>query len=633
MFKKYSIFFFSLVFIQILTAQSILQFKDTTRIKLGETMEMNAGTICEFDSNAILIIEGSLLMKGTETNPIIVKNKFDDKPGRGIVISGYNEFSTIGIENTRFEGLIQPLKFAKYWYRKSVSLTSLNFRNSNSNVPLLHIESPIIYFSKEKAIQINLENCKFNNNTTGVIIDDFGSYGINFYLNEISFYNNINPLIKDASFGFLHFNFANIFDKENAKIGLISFEKNYAGNIPSGISVSGMPLLSIAIEKLVHSNSDENIIFDHTVNKNLPSIFIKEMNGTVLNYASSIGGTETIASNKSGIDESGNLYLNFRWPLFKKKGENITKIQDWEYGIWGGGASYGGGDLSVKTSKDFKTAPSLIKNTIILKDLPLFSTVEYSFGLYGQYNLNSRFSVKGSLYLSTISVHNEFAPALLGSGKLENSFDANYNSISTGSSTFENRFITRMQILEIEGLWHLKSYQLERNENHKFIPSLGLSLGVLHFTPYRIAMADRKTGESSSDYESRLYSDHMYNLRDLGSEGQNFLPGAKPYSSIALNIGSSFSMTYLRKRYAIKGEMKFVYTSTDYLDDFGPGLWSGGDMNKLRSSSKVELTDPADLQKITQYNGAIAKNAPRSTNGLNDWYFQLHLGMSYRLFK
>ena len=631
--KKSTIFILSLVFIQILSAQSILKFKDTTRVISGETMVMNGGTICEFDSNAILIIEGSLIMNGTETNPIIVKNKFNDKPGKGFLISGHSELSKIGIKNTQFDGLIQPLKFEKHWYRKSVSLIGIDFKNSNSNLPLLHVESPIIYFSKEKVIQINFENSRFSNNKSGVIIDDFGSFGTNFYLNEISFNNNINSLNKDASFGFFHFNLANIFDRENVKIGLLSFEKNYSGNMPSGISINGKSFLSISIDRLAHSNSDENIVFDHNENKSLPSIVIKEMNGAPINNSNSVGVSGNIVTNKSGIDESGNLYLNFRWPLFKKKGEIITKIQDWEYGIWGGGAVYGGGDLALKTVKDFRTAPSFLKNTIILKDLPLFSTVEYSFGMYGQYNLNSRFSVKGSLYLSTISVHNEFAPALLGSGKLDYSFDANYNSIPTGSSTFENRFITRMQILEIEGLWHLRSYKLESNNKYKFIPSLGLSLGVLHFTPYRIANADRKTGESSSDYESRLYSEHMYNLRDLGSEGQNFIPGASTYSSIALNVGSSFSLTYLRKRYAIKGEFKFVYTSTDYLDDFGPGLWSGGDINKLRASSKVELTDPADLQKITQYNGAIAKNAPRSTNGLNDWYMQLHLGMSYRLFK
>jgi len=616
-----------------LTGQTLLKFKDTTRVKFGETMVISGGSICEFDSNAILIVEGSLIMEGTETNPIIVKNRFNDKPGKGILISGFDELSKIGIENLQFDGLTQPLKFEKYWYRKAVSLVGIDFKNSNSNLPLLHIQSPIIFFSKEKVIQINFENCKFNNNKSGVIIDDFGSYGINYYLNELFFANNNNPVNTDPSFGFLHFNYSNIFNIENVKIGLLSFEKNYSRKMPSGISVKGKASLFIFIDKLLHSNLDENIIFDHNKNKNLPSIIIREMNGSPLNYSNSVGINGNIASNKIGIDGSGNLYLNFKWPLIKKKGEVITKIQDWEYGIWGGGATYGGGDLSIKTIKDFKSAPSSLKNAIILKDLPLISTIEYSFGLYGQYNLNSRFSVKGSLYLSTISVQNEFAPGFIGSGKLNNSFDASYNPVLPSPSTLENRFVTKMQILEIEGLWHLRPYKLERNDNHKFIPTLGLSLGVMHFTPYRIANADRKIGESSSDYESRLYSEHMYNLRDLGSEGQNFIPGAKPYSSIALNVGSSFSLTYLRKRYAIKGEMKFVYTSTDYLDDFGPGLWYGGDINKLRSSSKVELTDPADLEKISQYNGAIAKNAPRSTNGLNDWYYQLHLGMSYRIFK
>jgi hypothetical protein len=640
MIKKSTIFILSLVLIQILTGQTILKFKDTTLVKLGETMVMNAGTICEFDSNAIIIIEGSLIMNGTETNPIIVKNRFNDKPGKGILISGHSELSKIGIKNTQFDGLIQPLKFEKYWYRNSVSLIGIDFKNSNSNLPLLHIESPIIYFSKEKVIQINFEKCKFNNNTTGVIIDDFGSYGINFHLNEISFNNNINPLNDDPSYGFLHFNFANIFDNEKVKIGLLSFDKNYSGKLPSGISVKGKSFLSVSVDRLAHSNSDENIVFDHNKNKSLPSIVIKEMNGAPINNSNSVVVSGNIVTNKSGIDESGNLYLNFRWPLFKKKGEIITKIQDWEYGIWGGGAIYGGGDLALKTLKDFRTAPSFLKNTIILKDLPLFSTIEYSFGLYGQYNLNSRFSVKGTLYLSTISVHNEFAPALLGSGKLDYSFDANYNSIPTGSSTFENRFITRMQILEIEGLWHLRTYKMERNDKYKFIPSLGLSLGVLHFTPYRIANADRKTGESSSDYESRLYSDHMYSLRDLGSEGQNFLPGKSPYSPLAFNLGTSFSLTYLKKRYTLKGEMKVAYTSTDYLDDYGPGIWYGGDYDKMVSSAykMYDNIPQADMNAITWTPNSNKQKRvgwinPRSTDGLNDWYYQLHLGMSYFIFK
>jgi hypothetical protein len=43
----------------------------------------------------------------------------------------------------------------------------------------------------------------------------------------------------------------------------------------------------------------------------------------------------------------------------------------------------------------------------------------------------------------------------------------------------------------------------------------------------------------------------------------------------------------------------------------------------------------SDLNKISNSSmkDKIAPNTPRSTNGLNDWYFQLHLGASYILFK
>jgi hypothetical protein len=156
---------------------------------------------------------------------------------------------------------------------------------------------------------------------------------------------------------------------------------------------------------------------------------------------------------------------------------------------------------------------------------------------------------------------------------------------------------------------------------------------MLHFTPYRYAYTSQRKRESSADYIDRMKNEHRYNLRKLGSEGQNFLPNAKPYSSIAFNVGSSFSLVYLRKRFAYKGEMKFVYTSTDYIDDFGDGIWYGGDINALRANHKLGDIYLPDLTKISSYDSRIAKNAPRSTNGLNDWYFQFHLGLSYILFK
>lgn len=343
---------------------------------------------------------------------------------------------------------------------------------------------------------------------------------------------------------------------------------------------------------------------------------------------------EKAKTNGQGVEQSDviGIGLNLNLPTFKKKGEVVRKLRVWEIGAWGGGAIYGGGDIHHKRVMDFKSAPSFVKNAWLIKGFPIFSTVEYSFGGYGQYNLNSRFSLKASGYVSTISMHNLFAPGLFAAGRNENTVDTGYNPINPGS-TWNNMFITKMQIFELEGLWHLTPYKIADGKKGKLVHSLGLSLGILHFTPYRIAYTNQHSNETRDAYINRMYSEHLYNLRLVGSEGQNFIPGMKPYSSITTSIGSSYSITYLRKRFALKAEMKFVYTATDYLDDFGPGLWYGGDIKKLRASIQYENLPEAEITKITAYNPAIAKNAPRSTNGLNDWYYQMHLGMSYILFK
>jgi hypothetical protein len=81
--------------------------------------------------------------------------------------------------------------------------------------------------------------------------------------------------------------------------------------------------------------------------------------------------------------------------------------------------------------------------------------------------------------------------------------------------------------------------------------------------------------------------------------------------------------------------LKAIYTSTDYLDDFGPGLWYGGDFNQMVANQKAVEQGVDDylakVQKISAYNPAINQSTYRSTNGLNDWYFQAHMGISYNL--
>jgi hypothetical protein len=179
---------------------------------------------------------------------------------------------------------------------------------------------------------------------------------------------------------------------------------------------------------------------------------------------------------------------------------------------------------------------------------------------------------------------------------------------------------------------------------------MGVSLGVFTYTPYRLAYRSQKSTESYAAYKARIWDEERINLRELGMEGQNYLENSKPYGKFSMNVGLSWQLAYIRKRWAFKGEAKAVYTFTDYLDDYGPGLWYGGDYdawldNTLQDPTFsqdetlfTEFGEPkAKFNKVSGTSGgaqyAISPNAARSTNGLNDWYYQAHMGLSYRLQK
>jgi hypothetical protein len=106
--------------------------------------------------------------------------------------------------------------------------------------------------------------------------------------------------------------------------------------------------------------------------------------------------------------------------------------REWK-GTGGGGAMYGGGDIKHKFS-------------------PIPSTIEISSGLYGQYNLTSRFSMKGSYYRSAISIHNLWATGLFTGGLSPKAFDTAYNEFTPFGNAYSVMFYTKMNVLEFEGL-------------------------------------------------------------------------------------------------------------------------------------------------------------------------------------
>jgi hypothetical protein len=689
-----------LMLVAALNAQAVLEIKDKRVIKQDETLTISEGTVVKMGPGAFIDVRGTLKVIGSSSKPVVFVNMDDKNPGAGIQVSGILDGAEIQITGVVFNGLIQPIRFDPFWYRKTVLISDVRIQNGQSFEPLIYMATPFIDLRAGRKISVTLSRINVVNNASGLLIESFGSNGIEHDFDKIYFGDN-HVSGGDASLGMLHLDFAETINSESLKIGNVAFERNDAGGNPVGLSVNGSSRQSVRVKGLFGEDVNQ-LVFDQKKDARVPSVNV-DKSGSLADYGSisyfssikhaygdlkvtaagdlaivellseegqkvelvksMLGDTQrytyiqgtpkrarltdgrlmnlpeilqsnlpnlevtkidTAEYNKykrqieksgSGLEQSDILTVGVNIPTFAKKGEVVKKIRVWEIGLWGGGGLYGAGDIKPK----FFGLPS---------------TIDVSSGLYGQYNFNSRFSLKLTGYRTTISIHDLYAIGLFSGTKPLRSYNDQYQEFTTSPNSYRVHFSTNMWIGEVEALWHLRSYHIRDGKRSKLIPTLGVSLGMLHYTPYRYAYTNQKRLETRPDYLKRMKEEHKYNLRDLGSEGQYFLPNAKPYSSIAFNIGSSFSLTYLFKRFAFKGEMKVAYTSTDYLDDFGPGFWYGGDVEALRANQQIQsFTSTADLNKIIGYDERIAPNAPRSVDGLNDWYYQMHLGMSYILIK
>jgi len=693
-----------------LFGQSVLKIADIKIVSVGETLTIPAGTVVEFGSGAFIKVEGSLIVNGSEENPVIFKNMDENILGLGIVISGSKYESVVQLNHVKFDGLIQPLRFDPFWQRKEVELKNISFWNSISGEPIVYVASPLIDLREGKKIVFTIKNSTCVNNSAGMLLENVGSDAIQYYIDNVNFSDN-NATGNMNALGLIHFDFASLYKSANVKVGSLSFTRNYALNNPLGISVAGNGAFSINIDTIYQTDIAEDIIYDKHIDNRIPAVVLNkklsiiekgstdiiksishnfgqvtlsvignpqiakliDSTGNKVDYTTSRKG-DTIQFNylqgypvkgvlangqqvnipkfvvnndkfleltkidtaqyykflndknsggRGGYEQekSDIIGYNFKLPTFKSKGEIVNKLNTREIGVWGGGGIYGGGDIKAQYS-----------------EILFPSTIELSIGLYHQLNINTRFSMKISGYYTSISMHNFLAMGSLSGTKPIYSYDSFYNRIKISPNYWPLQFLTKMGILEFEGLWHLRPYKIDVGKKSKTIPSIGLNVGVMYFTPYRYAWVVDQTNKTRSEWENIMKSEHLWDLRKLGSEGQNFLPGRSPYSTIACNLGATFSLTYLRKRYALKGEMKVVYSSTDYLDDYGPGIWFGGDYNQMiKSAYKVYDNIPQeDLAAITWYPSGkrkIGPYIPRSIDGLNDWYYQLHLGMSYFIFK
>jgi hypothetical protein len=332
---------------------------------------------------------------------------------------------------------------------------------------------------------------------------------------------------------------------------------------------------------------------------------------------------------KTGIGNGGSLSLRITIPTGGRLNSEDS-MKTWEVGQWFGGAIYGGGDIRHKF-------------------FPLPSTMEYSYGIYLQRNYR-KLSWSADYNYCKISMHNFWAPGLFSGGLLNDIYNNAGERIKPFSNSWALMFITPMHSFGVNGIWHLGKNELISGDKGKWVNSVGVGLGILYFNPLRIPwltptgydviakryndtlMNDGIRTENAAQWKSRVFENKI-NLREFGSEGQNVILGGKRYSPIAVYGSLEYRLTYLRKKWNFKMSMKATLSSSDYLDDCGSGLFYGGDREKMIEYGVKELQYSRSTLETAfpQLSGDALTGSIKSTNGLPDGFFQMHIGVSYYL--
>ena len=670
-------------------SQDAMRINGMQIVKKGETMTIEAGRVVEFEAGATLIVEGSLVVRGTSDNPVVLKSVDPQHPGNGIMVSGIDENGLIVMDNVRSNGLIQPLRFDPFWYRKSVDLKSIVFSGSTSGEPIIYVAGPLLDLREGMDIKFSMNSLKFYNNSGSVLLEKVGSDGIVYDLDKLLFSENSLPG-SDATMGVLHLDVARSVTEGQLKVGELAFNRNFSGDKMVGLSMSGgngTGSEKFLAQGVFGNDNVAELIYDRRANVRIPSLEVKKMAGldkysdeknfivnsihtfgkvqmkvignpTVVKLEDSLGkpvynnairkgdtlelnyleGNPTVVTLSNGekfmvpkltIAQLPNpIYRNIDTTLtgigmsldslFRKLKDSIetpfTKWKNsWEYGIWTGGAIFKG-DIRAKFD-------------------PFPSTIELSNSIYAQYKPFRKTAFRLTFNSARVSMHSILAPGLF-TGMAPMQFKDSLGGGFTPTNMWRFNFTTVLKELNFETIIYLNSSKkVNFTPEHKgvWLSAIGLGLGALKYDPYRMAVTD----DPINPYK-------LIALRPLGTEGQNFLPGKKQYGQFAANFSMAYNLEFKKGRWVFKGELRRVFSSTDYLDDMGSGKWYGGDYEAWKSSLPTQV-DPIDAKNDmlasigtyyeTEYK---AKNmdlgTPRSKDFFPDGYFQMHMGIAYRLF-
>jgi hypothetical protein len=670
-------------------SQETMRINGTQIVKKGETLTIDAGRIVEFEAGATLIVEGSIVVRGTTDQPVIMKSMDLQNPGNGIMVKGIDENGSVVMDNVRISGLIQPLRFDPFWYRKSVDLKSMVISSANSGEPVIYVAGPLLDLRDGMDIRFSMNSLKFYNNSGSVLLEKVGSDGIVYDLDKLLFSDNTLPG-SDATMGVLHLDIARSVSEGQFKVGELAFNRNFSGDKSVGVSMSGgngTGAEKFEVQGVFGNDNVSDLIYDRRANVRIPSLEVKNMAGldkysdeknfivssnhmfgkvqmkvignpTVVKLEDSLGkpvynnalrkgdtlelnyleGNPTVVTLSNGekfmvpkltvSQLPSPIYRNIDTTLSgigMTLDSLIEKIRDsleaqdlkwktWtEYGIWTGGAVYQG---------DIKHKYGILP-----------STIEISTGFYAQFKPFKRTAFRVTYYNAKISMHSILAPGLF-SAMAPLYLPTNIGGVKgvfTPSNLWRFNFTTTLNVLDLESIIYLnRARNINFNNPNKWsmLSALGIGTSIIQYDPKRMVVTDKYT---------------LVSLRPLGTEGQNFLPGQKPYGKITGSFNLAYNVVFQKNRWLFKGEIKKVYSFSDYLDDWGSGQWYGGDYDKWAASLPAGNIDPFSRQDMNIIAGlgeyyqveykdkGLDLSAKKSLTALPDGYLQFHLGVAYRI--
>ncbi|MDA8819474.1 hypothetical protein N9N66_02655 [Schleiferiaceae bacterium] len=314
---------------------------------------------------------------------------------------------------------------------------------------------------------------------------------------------------------------------------------------------------------------------------------------------------------------------------------NLTKVNSWwiarrgekhEANTWEIGSSVG---ASFYDGRDLKYKK-------ILGLAPLPTNVELSQGVYVQKNSHQRYSWNLGIHAANMSYGRTQTPLQLAAGRNIVSYNNDPNTPTVRIEPRSFNFFTKTSSIESNIYYHFRDYELPEGKKFWFVPSFGLGLGVMNYTPYR-EVRGLDVGVPAFFRWKRARS-HYVDLREVGSEGQHILPNGRAYGKWAGLYNASFQLSMHTSKWIYKAEIKSNMTTTDYLDDFGRGAWYGGNYSMWGDALDVSYFNtitgeeiPLTADQVSDIPSDFNLFTPRATNNIMDGYLQFHIGLSRRL--